>query len=154
MRISVKSDYAIRAAAELAAMDEGGPVKAEDLARAQNIPPKYLLNILGELSRAGIVRAQRGATGGFQLSRPAAAITLAEVIRAVDGPLANVHESRPEELEYRGASRPLREVWIAVRAALRQVLENVTLADLARGSLPAEVRRLASHPDALLARGR
>jgi len=154
VRISVKSDYAIRAAAELAAMDEGGPVKAEDLARAQNIPPKYLLNILGELSRAGIVRAQRGATGGFQLSRPAAAITLAEVIRAVDGPLANVHESRPEELEYRGASRPLREVWIAVRAALRQVLENVTLADLARGSLPAEVRRLASHPDALLARGR
>jgi Rrf2 family protein len=152
VRISVKTDYAIRAAAELAAAQAQGPVKAEAIAEAQDIPLKYLLNILGELRRANIVRARRGMNGGFELARPAASVTLAELIRVVDGPLANVHESRPEELTYTGASESLQEVWIAVRASLRGVLENVTLEHLARGSLPARVRKLALDADAWAAR--
>jgi Rrf2 family protein len=152
MRISVKADYAIRAAAELAAAKARGPVKAETIADAQGIPLKYLLNILGELGRANIVRSRRGSGGGFELARPPHAVTLAEVIRAVDGPLANVHESRPEELHYQGASESLQEVWIAVRASLREVLESVTLDHLVRGSLPARVRALARGDDAWAAR--
>ena len=152
MRISVKTDYAIRAAAELASMGAEAPVTADRIARAQGIPVKFLLNILSELSRSRIVRGYRGANGGFALARPAEQITLADIIRAVEGPLANVHESRPEELTYSGASEPLRDVWIAVRASLRSVLESVTLADLVEGSLPASVIELAAEPDALTSR--
>jgi Rrf2 family protein len=148
VRISVKSDYAIRAAAELAALAADGPIKAQQVADAEEIPLKFLLNILGDLKRAGLVRASRGVHGGYQLGRPAAEISLADVIRAVEGPLANVHESRPEELSYGGPSESLRDVWIAVRASLRAVLENVTVADLAAGRLPAQVTALSGPADA------
>jgi Rrf2 family protein len=148
VRISAKADYAVRATAELAAAVGDRPVKADQISQAQDIPLKFLLNILSELKRARIVRSQRGAEGGFQLARPARQITLAEVIRAVEGPLASVHEARPEEVEYRGPATPLREVWIAVRANLRAVLESVTVADLAEGTLPRSVKKLVSEPDA------
>jgi Rrf2 family protein len=147
VRLSAKADYAIRAAAELAAAGEG-PVKGERLASAQEIPPKFLENIMLDLKHAGLVRSQRGAEGGYWLARPPQEITLADVIRAVEGPLANVRGARPEELEYRGPAEGLREVWIAVRASLRGVLESVTLADLAAGELPSAVRALTDDPEA------
>src|SRR5205823_1240133 len=109
---------------------------------------KFLENILTDLRHAGIVRSQRGVEGGFWLARAADEITLADVIRAVDGPLANVRGARPEAVAYQGTAEPLRDVWIAVRASLRRVLETVTLADLARGELPAVVDELAGDPDA------
>jgi Rrf2 family protein len=152
MRISAKADYAVRATAELAASEGNKPVKGEQIAQAQDIPVKFLLNILSELNHARIVRSHRGADGGYRLARPADQITLAEVIRAVEGPLANVHEARPEELEYPGPASSLKEVWIAVRANLRAVLESVTVADLASGSLPAIVKELTSDPDSWIAR--
>ena len=150
MRISAKADYAVRAAAELAAGGSvgGGWVKAERLARAQGIPLNFLENILRELRRAGIVRAHRGAEGGYLLARPSEEITIAEVLRAVEGPLAAVQGTRPESLEYRGAARRLPDVWVAVRAALRGVLEQVTLADIASGELPAEVAEALADPEA------
>ena len=144
----MKVDYAVRALAELAAAEDGKPRKADQIAKAQGIPVRFLLKILMELNHAGIARSQRGAEGGFYLARPADRITLAEVIRAVEGPLANVHESRPESLTYEGPAEPLRDVWIAVRANLRAVLEHVTLADLAAGKLPEQIRALAADQDA------
>jgi Rrf2 family protein len=148
MRISAKADYAVRALAELAATGSGRPVKGETLATSQDIPLNFLENILRELRHAGIVRTQRGAEGGYLLARPAEKINLAEILRAVEGPLAAVQGTRPDELEYGGAAASLVDVWVAVRANLRAVLEKVTLADLARGSLPASVKRLAANPDA------
>jgi Rrf2 family protein len=148
MRVSAKADYAVRAAAELAAHEGAGPVKGEQIAHAQGIPAKFLENILLELRHAGLVQSQRGADGGYWLGRPAAEITLAEVIRAVDGPLANVRGARPETVEYGGAAAGLRDVWVAVRASLRGVLEAVTLADLAAGELPGSVGELVADPDA------
>jgi Rrf2 family protein len=148
VRVSAKADYALRAAAELAAAEGKGPVKGEQLARAQSIPPKFLENILLELRHAGLVQSQRGAEGGYWLARPADEITLAEVIRAVEGPLANVRGTRPESLEYQGTAEPLRNVWIAVRASLRRVLESVTLADVARGALPSSLDDLVADPEA------
>ena len=148
MRVSAKADYALRAAAELAAAEGQGPVKGEQLARAQAIPLKFLENILLELRHAGLVQSQRGAEGGYWLARPADEITLAEVIRAVEGPLANVRGTRPESLEYQGTAEPLRNVWIAVRASLRRVLESVTLADVAHGELPASLDDLVADPEA------
>jgi Rrf2 family protein len=148
VRVSAKADYALRAAAELAAAEGKGPVKGEQLARAQSIPPKFLENILLELRHAGLVQSQRGVEGGYWLARPAAEITLAEVIRAVEGPLANVRGARPEAVEYGGSAEPLRDVWIAVRASLRRVLEAVTLADVARGDLPSSLDELVADPDA------
>jgi Rrf2 family protein len=148
MRISAKADYALRACIELAAAEGVGPVKGDRVAVAQQIPVKFLENILGDLRQGGLVRSQRGVEGGYWLARPAAEISLAEVIRAVDGPLANVRGVRPEGLEYTGSSASLREVWIAVRASLRSVLEAVTLADVAHGELPAVVRDLAADPEA------
>ncbi len=139
MRLSAKADYAIRATAELAAAGPGAPVKAEQIARAQRIPVKFLLNILAELKHARLVASQRGAEGGYLLARPAEEITLADVIRAVEGPLASVGDRRPEVLSYEGPAERLRDVWIAVRAGLRAVLEHVTLADLASGELPEVV---------------
>ena len=148
MNISAKSDYAVRAMLELSAEGGTGPVTGESLANAQQIPVKFLENILVDLRRAGLVVSQRGAEGGYRLARPANRITVADVIRAVDGPLANVRGMRPEDAEYEGAAEALRDVWVAMRAALRSVLERVTLADLAAGSLPASVRRLTADPDA------
>ncbi len=141
MRITAKADYAVRAAAELAAaQDDGALVKGEQLAKSQSIPQNFLENILTELRRAGIVRTRRGADGGYQLARPAAEITVADVLRAVEGPLAAVQGNRPESLTYEGAASHLPDVWIALRASLRSVLEHVTLADLASGKLPAVVK--------------
>ena len=148
MRVSAKADYALRAAAELAAAEGKGPVKGEQLARAQEIPPKFLENILLELRHSGLVQSQRGVEGGYWLARPAAEITLADVIRAVEGPLANVRGVRPESIEYAGSAEPLRDVWVAVRASLRSVLEETTLADVARGELPDAVRELVADPEA------
>jgi Rrf2 family protein len=147
VRVSAKVDYAVRAAVELAAAGDG-PVKGERIAEAQRIPLKFLENILLELKHAGLVQSQRGAEGGYWLARSPAQISLAEVIRAVEGPIANVRGERPEQVEYAGASEQLRDVWIAVRANLRAVLERVTVADVAAAHLPEDVARLASDPEA------
>ena len=152
MRISAKADYAVRAVVELAAATGEKPVKAERLATAQQIPLNFLENILGELRHAGIVRSHRGAEGGFRLARPAAEVTVADVIRAVEGPLASVRGSPPEEASYPGPATTLPRVWIAVRANLRQVVEQVTVADVAAGKLPAEIDRLAEDPEAWITR--
>ena len=132
---------------ELAAAG-AGPVKGERIAQAQEIPLKFLENILGDLRHAGIVRSQRGVEGGYWLAKPADEITVAEVVRAVEGPIANVRGVGPEQVEYAGSAAPLRDVWIAVRANLRAVLEHVTIADVARGELPAMIEELAANPDA------
>ncbi|HEY7396900.1 MAG TPA: Rrf2 family transcriptional regulator [Gaiellaceae bacterium] len=147
MRVSAKADYAIRAAVELAAAG-AGPVKGDRVARAQEIPLNFLENILVDLRNAGLVASKRGADGGYWLARPPDEITLADVIRAVDGPLANVRGQRSEQVEFAGSAAALREVWVAVRANLRAVLEQVTLADVARGKLPTSVAALAADPDA------
>jgi Rrf2 family protein len=147
MRVSAKVDYALRACAELAAAGEG-PVKGERIAQAQEIPLKFLENILLDLKHAGLVSSQRGAEGGYWLARPADEIPLAEIIRAVEGPIANVRGMRPEQVEYNGPAKPLSEVWIAVRGSLRSVLEATTVADLAAGRLPDAVRRIAADPAA------
>ena len=152
MRISAKADYALRAVAELATADDGGPVKGEQLATRQDIPPKFLENILGDLRHAGLVRSQRGADGGYWLQRPAAEITLAEIVRAVEGPLATVRGQRPEDVAYSGAAEQLQRVWIAVRHNLREVVEQVTVADLASGRLPEPVTRLSDDPEAWVTR--
>jgi Rrf2 family protein len=147
VRISAKEDYAIRATIELAVAD-GGTVKRERIAEAQGIPAPFLENILLQLKRAEIVNAQRGADGGFRLARPASQISVADVIRAVGGPMATVRGVRPQAVDYAGSAESLRDLWLAVRASLRGVLENVTLADLANGKLPARVRKLAEASDA------
>jgi Rrf2 family protein len=147
VRVSAKADYAIRATVELAVAGEG-PTKGERIAQAQSIPPNFLENIFTDLRNAGLVASRRGAEGGYWLARPAEEISLADVIRAVDGPLANVRGVRSEQVEYTGSAAPLRDVWVAVRASLRGVLEKVTLADLAAGELPKQVRDLAADPDA------
>lgn len=152
MRISAKTDYAIRAAAELAAAPEGQWVKTESVSNAQDIPLPFLLNILAELRTAGLVRSRRGVDGGYQLARAATDVTVADIIRAVDGPLANIAGSRPEELEYVGAAAPLRETWVALRATMRSVLEGVSVADLASGQLPDHVKALVADQDSWQAR--
>ncbi|MBA2376030.1 MAG: Rrf2 family transcriptional regulator [Actinomycetota bacterium] len=150
MQVSAKTDYALKATLELAraSAEGGGPVKGEWISETQNIPKKFMENILLDLKRSGVVRAQRGASGGYWLARPADDIVLAEVIRAVEGPLANVRGEWPELAEYTGAAESLREVWIAVRANLRAVLENVTLADIAEGDLPDAITHLTEDPEA------
>jgi Rrf2 family protein len=147
MRVSAKVDYAVRAAAELAAAGEG-PTKGESLATAQGIPLKFLENILGELKHAGLVRSQRGTDGGYWLARPAEEITIADVIRAVEGPLASVRGESPETVKYNGAAEPLGRLWVAVRANLRAVLEETTVADVAGDSLPRVVDKITDHPQA------
>lgn len=145
MRISAKSDYALRALLELA----GGERRTtEAIAQAQDIPPTFLATVLAELRRAGLVRSHRGAEGGYSLARPAGETTVADVIRAVDGPLASVHGHRPQDLDYQGAAEILTPLWVAVRASLRQVLEQVTLAHLSSGQLPRKVARLTEDDDA------
>lgn len=148
MRLSARVDYALRAAAELAVAD--GPCTVEALATAQQIPAKYLEAILGELRRARILLSQRGQSGGYRLARPAGEISIADVIRALEGQLANVRGSRPENVEYHGAAAPLQQVWIALRASERAILEGVTLADVARGELPRKVQELIRDPAAWL----
>jgi len=148
VRVSAKVDYAVRAAIELATSEPGRPVKGERVAQAQEIPLKFLENILAELRHAGLVRSQRGVEGGYWLARPAEEISVADVIRAVEGPIANVRGVGPHEVEYVGSAEPLRDVWIALRASLRSVLEEVTLADLARRELPAAVESLVADPEA------
>jgi Rrf2 family protein len=148
VRVSAKTDYALRALVELAASGENGPVKGERLATSQGIPLRFLENILLQLRHAGLVESRRGAEGGYRLARAADDIALADVIRAIDGPLAGVGGARPEALDFHGSAEPLREVWVAVRASLRAVLEGVTVADVASGELPAHVRTLVADEDA------
>ena len=150
MRTTAKADYAVRAAVELAAV--GGLANAEQIAQAQDIPLNFLENILRDLRRAGIVESRRGQAGGYALARPAEQISIADVIRAVEGPLANVRGQAPESLAYPGAAGKLRDVWIALRANIRAVLEGVTLADVARGELPAPVEELTRDADAWVRR--
>ena len=150
MRTTAKADYAVRAAVELAAAGE--LVTAEHIAQAQGIPLNFLENILRDLRRGGIVDSRRGQQGGYTLARPAAEISVADVIRAVEGPLANVRGHPPEDLEYDGSAAKLRDVWVALRASVRSVLERVTLADLARGELPPEIALLTSDADAWVRR--
>jgi Rrf2 family protein len=150
LQVSAKIDYALRAAAELAraAAEETGPVKGETISESQGIPKKFMENILHDLKRSGIVRTRRGASGGYWLALPAEEIALADIIRAVEGPLANVRGEWPEAVEYSGAAEHLQEVWIAVRANLRAVLESVTLADLVEGELPTPITELTRDPEA------
>jgi Rrf2 family protein len=152
MRISAKADYAVRAVVELAAAEGDKPVKAERVANAQEIPLNFLENILGELRHAGIVRSHRGAEGGFRLAKPANEVTVADVIRAVEGPLASVRGGPPEDANYTGAATTLPRVWIAVRANLRRVVENVTIADIANSKLPRSVEKLTEDPGAWVTR--
>jgi len=152
VRITAKADYAVRAAVELAACGETGPVKAEQIADAQGIPLNFLENILAELRRAGIVESRRGAAGGYLLGRPAAEVSLADVIRAVEGPLANVRGLSPDGLEYRGSAEPLRDVWVALRANVRGVLEQVSLADVAKSDLPTHITERTRNADAWVRR--
>ena len=147
MRISAKVDYAVRAAVELAAAGEE-PIKGDTIAEAQGIPLKFLENILGELKHSGIVASRRGAHGGYWLARPAEEVALAEIVRAVEGPLATVRGQGPESLEFVGAAAPLQKVWIAVRANLRAVMDRVTLADIVSGELPKNVRELSEPAEA------
>jgi len=148
VRVSARADYAIRGLLELAAAGPDRPVRAEAIAKAQAIPSKYLENLLVDLRRARLVASQRGVNGGYRLARAASAITLADVIRAIDGPLAGVRDDAPEDVTYPGVAAPLRDVWVALRASMRTVLEAVTLADLAAGRLPAAVRRRLQDPGA------
>jgi Rrf2 family protein len=152
VRISAKADYAVRAAVELAAMPEEKPVTAEQIAAAQGIPLNFLENILGELRHAGIVRSHRGRDGGFRLARDAGEVTVADIIRAVEGPLATVRGGPPEDSSYPGAASALPRVWIAVRKNLRTVVEHVTVADIASGQLPRAVDKLADNPEAWVTR--
>ena len=150
MQVSARVDYAMRAVAELAraALEGEGPVKGERLSEEQGIPRKFMENILLDLKHSGIVRTQRGAAGGYWLAHPPSEVSLADIFRAVEGPIANVRGEFPETVEYQGAAKPLREVWIAVRANLRAVLETLTLADLVEGSLPDSVKNLTQDPEA------
>jgi Rrf2 family protein len=150
VRTTAKADYAVRAAVELAAAGE--LVTADQIAQAQGIPLNFLENILRDLRRGGIVESRRGQQGGYTLARPAEEISVADVIRAVEGPLANVRGHPPEDLEYGGSSAKLRDVWVALRASVRSVLERVTLADLARGELPPQISSLTSDADAWVRR--
>lgn len=147
MRVSARADYAIRALLELAASDGTAPLRGESIARAQGIPAKYLENLLGDLRRARLVASQRGTEGGYRLARPASDISLADVIRAIDGPLAGVRGEAPEDVAYPGPAGSLRDVWIALRASMRAVLETTSLAEVASGKLPASVRRLLRDPE-------
>ena len=151
MHISARTDYALRALLALAAADAPtvpGPV----LAAEQDLPLKFLEAILADLRRAGLVRTRRGAVGGYALARAAGEISVGEVVRAVDGPLAVVRGERPERAEYEGAAEHLQELWIALRAALRIVLDEVTLAELLSGDLPPRVRGLVAEPGAWTSR--
>ena len=146
MQISARADYALRALCVLATAEPGGVVKAAAIAEAQAVPRTFLDQILGDLRRAGIVESRRGPDGGHRLARPPYAITVADVIRVVDGPLALVHGGRPEAMIYPGPAEHLRDVWVAVRAALRQVLERTSLEQIVEGTLPTQITSLSDDP--------
>jgi Rrf2 family protein len=148
MHVTAKADYAVRAVIELADSAQESPRKVDDIAQAQGIPVSFLENILTQLRSTGIVRSQRGPEGGYWLAKPAAEVSLAQIIRAIEGPLVGVRGQRPEEIEYVGSSETLQQVWIALRANLRKVLENVTVADVSKGKLPREVVALTKHDEA------
>lgn len=145
VHISAKVDYGMRALLELALVD--GPATGDALASAQGLPPKFLAAILNDLRRSGLVSSQRGLDGGYRLSRPPSQITTADVMRALDGPLAEVRGLRPEMAAYEGAAEHLQDVWVATRASLRSVLERVTLEDVVKGKLPAPIARMVADPD-------
>ncbi|HEV7585864.1 MAG TPA: Rrf2 family transcriptional regulator [Solirubrobacteraceae bacterium] len=148
MHVTAKADYAVRAIVELAGSSQDSPRKVDDVAQAQGIPVSFLENILTQLRSSGIVRSQRGPEGGYWLARPADELNLADIIRAVEGPLVGVRGQRPEEIKYVGSAESLQQVWIALRANLRGVLEHVTVADVASGSLPADVVALTREDEA------
>ncbi|MEU8895002.1 Rrf2 family transcriptional regulator [Nocardia sp. NPDC048505] len=148
MHITAKVDYAVRTLLEIARAAQSGPLKADAIATAQRIPPKVLETVLGELRRAELVISRRGPDGGYRLARAAAAISVADVIRAVEGPLASVRGERPEDVRYDGVAEPLQRVWIAVRVNLRAVLENVSIEDIAGDRLPGFVGDLVADPGA------
>jgi Rrf2 family protein len=148
MHVTAKADYAVRAVVELAAGSQDTPRKVDEVAQAQGIPVSFLENILTQLRSSGIVRSQRGPEGGYWLAQPAAQLNLAQVIRAVEGPLVGVRGQRPEEVEYQGSAESLQQVWIALRANLRKVLEHVTVADVAAGKLPKEIVALTRQEEA------
>jgi Rrf2 family protein len=143
MRMSAKAEYAVRAMVELANVDEGVLVKTDELAQAQGIPPQFLVDILTVLRNDSLVKSQRGRDGGYALARPAAAISIADVLRSVDGPLASVHDTGLGDLPYSGATAALTDVWRALRASMRSVLEKTSLADVAAGALPRHVGKFA-----------
>ncbi|HZY77561.1 MAG TPA: Rrf2 family transcriptional regulator [Jatrophihabitantaceae bacterium] len=151
MQISAKSDYAVRALLSLAS-HEPELVKVDVVVAEQGLPRKFVEAILGELRRGGLVRSQRGAEGGYALAKPAAEITIASVIREVDGPLAEVRGLRPHETTYSGVAEHLPQVWVAVRAAIRGVLDETTLAHVLSGELPPHVVQLLDAPEAWLPR--
>ena len=148
MHVTAKADYALRAVVELAGSSQNAPRKVDDVARAQAIPVSFLENILTQLRSSGIVRSQRGPEGGYWLARPPDEVNLAQIIRAVEGPLVGVRGQRPEEVTYTGTAESLQQVWIALRANLRKVLEHVTVADVAAGQLPSEIRALTREEQA------
>jgi Rrf2 family protein len=143
MRMSAKAEYAVRAMVELATVGEGVLVKTDDLAAAQGIPPQFLVDILSDLRTDRLVKSRRGRDGGYELARPAADISIADVLRSIDGPLASVHDTGLGDLPYSGATAALTDVWRALRASMRSVLEETSLADVATGRLPGHVGRLA-----------
>ena len=148
MRVSAKADYALRALIEMAVRDDGSPVSADELGRRQDIPAGYLQAILADLRRADIVRSQRGQAGGWRLNRPSVDVSVADVIRAVDGPLVSVYGLRPEAVRYDANAAVLQHVWIAARRSLRDVFEGVSLHDLSTGELPAAVTTRTADEDA------
>ncbi|MFH7597908.1 Rrf2 family transcriptional regulator [Streptomyces racemochromogenes] len=148
MRISARADYAVRAALQLAASQDDGPLKAEAIAEAQDIPHKFLEGILGDMRRGGLVLSRRGGNGGYRLARPAGSISIADIIRVVDGPLVSVRGVRPPDLSYTGPAESLLPLWIALRANVREILDGVSLADVASADLPAEVSALTHTPGA------
>lgn len=152
MKISAKAEYAVRAAIELAAAGDNKALAAERIATSQGIPRGFLEHILSELRIAGLVRSQRGTDGGYRLARAAREITIADIIRAVDGPLATVRGGKPEDAEYPGVASQLPRVWIAVRKNLRNVVEHVTVADVASAHLPDSINVLADDPEAWVTR--
>ncbi|MFJ2598543.1 RrF2 family transcriptional regulator [Streptomyces erythrochromogenes] len=148
MRISARADYAVRAALQLAVSQDNRPLKAEAIADAQDIPHKFLEGILNDMRRGGLVLSQRGGNGGYRLAKPAASISIADVIRVVDGPLVSVRGVRPPDLSYTGPAESLLPLWIALRSNVREILEGVSLADVATSDLPADVSALTDVPDA------
>jgi Rrf2 family protein len=148
MHVTAKADYAVRAVIELASGNRDSPRKVDELAQAQAIPVSFLENILTQLRSAGLVRSQRGPEGGYWLAKPPEEVNLAQVIRAVEGPLVGVRGLRPEEVAYEGSAEALQQVWLALRANLRKVLEHVTLADVASGKLPKEITALTKQEEA------
>jgi Rrf2 family protein len=148
MHVTAKADYAVRAVVELAGSSQDAPRKVDEVAQAQGIPVSFLENILTQLRSSGMVRSQRGPEGGYWLAQPPEEINLAQIIRAVEGPLVGVRGQRPEEIEYTGSAESLQQVWVALRSNLRKVLEHVTVADVAAGKLPKDIVALTKQEEA------